>query len=976
MQYYKLTIKFENPQDKLPFYTVQYKQIISLSDYTPTSSENLSVMYLNARSLRNKIDYINTLIKSLTTKIHAVVVTEHWLHDEETQFFNLDNYNAYYLCRKNKDGGGVAVFVHTSIVANPIRSIDAMVYGIMLVELQLTNNVIIGGVYRNDTEFNLFIDEYDSVLENLRHNSLLLGDLNLDLKSTHRGTIKRYIDTIDSNNFAICNSLDISTRETDTTSSIIDHAIANQPSKIRQLSYHTDPELDHKILIVDLADCRESSPKSNKTEYNRIDYDMLRIAVGEAVKNCDKTTKDVDIRYNKLVDSICNAMERSTIKKKCSVCKKRQPWVSRQLIDLIKERDKTYKRMKRMQHNLNLQENFRELKKRVQDMVKKDKSSYYEGEFTKANKNSKKTWSIINSLLFNKKKTQGTVINKLENQGTMISDPKEICNAVNDYFTSIGQELANKFDGHQADSTLSYTAIHSMFLTPVSRSEVINIILSLKSCTSAGYDGITPKVIKTCHLEIVEELVNIINLSFETGKIPDPIKVARITPIYKSGTKSDCGNYRPISVLPVLSKIFERAMLDRLQAYLSKINYITANQYGFKQKSNTEIATVDLVTDLQKQMDNNNHVLGLFIDFKKAFDTVNHSILLDKLYKIGVRGTPFLWLRDYLTNRKQFVHLGFTKSDFSNVSYGVPQGSILGPTLFSVYINDIVQCGAVGSIKLYADDTNVFYYGSDVKRLFSDAQSDIYKIVKWCTNNKLTINELKTNYIVFCKPSTKSNDDASSVTLSINNNKLCQVEKVKYLGLMLDRNLNWEAHIDYTVNKIRPFIKVLQRISRQLNFQTKMLIYFAYVYSRLMYLNVLWCTAKLGSLHRIQVLQNKAIRVIYQYNRFMSVIQMYKPNNMLTLDMMFKYSTVNLWHKISINAISTTIKAKQNCEIHKYNTRSARNSHLQHVNSMKYGSKSFTYRGAKLYNEVPISIRNLGIKAFKLNYKKYLLSLP
>ncbi|CAH2084027.1 unnamed protein product [Euphydryas editha] len=290
-------------------------------------------------------------------------------------------------------------------------------------------------------------------------------------------------------------------------------------------------------------------------------------------------------------------------------------------------------------------------------------------------------------------------------------------------------------------STISYTP--SIPSSPLSKSNLPTPTLDVAWLANA----LLPKSTKADL--ILKELSNCINKCLQTGTFPNSLKVAKVSPIYKSGSKLEPGNYRPISVLPVISKIFERVIYNRLETYLTSIKFFYDKQYGFRPKSNTLSATIDLITNIKLNIDKKQIVLGVFIDLKKAFDTVSHELLLKKLFDIGLTATAYGMLKSYLSNRTQVVQIGKIQSSSKSINFGVPQGSILGPLLFTIYINSISGIGLTGDVTLYGDDTCLFYSGRSINDLIAHAQKYLDSLNVWFQCNLLTINISKTKYMIF-----------------------------------------------------------------------------------------------------------------------------------------------------------------------------------------------------------------------------------
>ena len=289
----------------------------------------------------------------------------------------------------------------------------------------------------------------------------------------------------------------------------------------------------------------------------------------------------------------------------------------------------------------------------------------------------------------------------------------------------------------------------SLFFTPTDEEEIFKIVRTLKSGRSTGYDGISMNLLKKVITYIIAPLTYIFNLSISTGKCPNSLKIAKVIPIYKKDDPSLLTNYRPISILPSISKILEKIIYKRLYIFLNVNNLLVPNQFGFRKKHSTDYAIIQLLNKVTECFSNKKHLIGIFMDLSKAFDTIDHDILIYKLKRYGIHGLALSWIIDYLYNRKQYVSFQSSVSSKSNITCGVPQGSILGPLLFLVYINDIINSSSLLSFILFADDTNIFYSNKNFETLINVLNIEISKVLHWFLCNKLSLNISKTNFIRF-----------------------------------------------------------------------------------------------------------------------------------------------------------------------------------------------------------------------------------
>ena len=330
------------------------------------------------------------------------------------------------------------------------------------------------------------------------------------------------------------------------------------------------------------------------------------------------------------------------------------------------------------------------------------------------------------------------------------SDKKRICNGFNDFYINVGNNLAQKIPNSTKTPKdfVKDCNPNSMFVDSVSKEDVVKIVASLKSA-SAGWDGISLNIVKSSFISIVEPLTHYMNLSLMNGIVPDELKIARVIPLFKSGDITLFSNYRPVSVLPLFSKILERLMYARLLSFINNSKLLYKFQFGFREGHSPELALIYLIDKISNSLENGEYVLGVFLDCSKAFNTVNHEILFEKLEMYGVRGIALNWFKSYLKNRYQYVVYNGERSDKKRITCGVPQGSILGPLLFLLYINDLANVSEKLFALLFADDSNMFLSGKNVDELVNSMNIEMEKVTDWLNVNKLSLNLKKTHYMIF-----------------------------------------------------------------------------------------------------------------------------------------------------------------------------------------------------------------------------------
>jgi hypothetical protein len=479
-----------------------------------------------------------------------------------------------------------------------------------------------------------------------------------------------------------------------------------------------------------------------------------------------------------------------------------------------------------------------------------------------------------------KKGKSNTVINNLCIDGKPIRDKSVISNSLNDFYCNLGADLVKALptlpNGITYANYMHPSIRNSMFCEDTNISEMSILIASLNGAKSCGPDDIGPQLIKDNNYLFCQPLTFLFNLSLSKGVVPDALKVAKVIPLFKKGDEAVMANYRPISLLSIFNKLLEKLVFKRIASFVDANNIMYKYQFGFRKHHSTSLALLDVIDGCYKNIDMNNKVIGIYFDLQKAFDTVDHTILLHKLYNYGIRGVMFDWIKNYLTNRKQYTYVNNTSSSLSNVTFGVPQGSVLGPLLFTLYINDISNSVTGDKLKLFADDTNLFISGPDITLLETEANDCLKKMELWFIANKLSLNTEKTCYMIFTK-----NKHPISITLAINNYVIKRVNNCKYLGVIIDDCLKWEDHIDMVYKKIVKFIGIFYKIRNLLPPVCLRNMYYSFVHPHIIYGIEVYANASKMAIDRLCKLNNKILRILLMKRTDTPTIQLYKAYNTL-----------------------------------------------------------------------------------------------
>ena len=409
------------------------------------------------------------------------------------------------------------------------------------------------------------------------------------------------------------------------------------------------------------------------------------------------------------------------------------------------------------------------------------------------------------------------------------------------FFTNIGPNLAEKIETGKTkrfDVYLKQRVLTTFSFRLMDDKSIAKYISSLASKESAGHDGISLKLLKYLSPVLTKSLCLIINQSLVTGVFPTKLKIAKVLPVFKKDDVTLMDNYRLISLLTSISKLFEKVVFTQLYDYLHKNQLFYSSQYGFRKLHSTEFAALELTDRILKDIDDRDVSLAIFMDLSKAFDTLDHHILLKKLNNYGIEGPALDWFSSYLKGRQQYVELDGVSSSFSQLSTGVPQGSILGPLLFLIYMNDIPNASTFFKYVLYADDTTLFSTINISAGATHEINNHISKVYDWLTVNKLSLNVKKTKYIVF--HAINKNIEGVIPELSINGMIIERVQNFNFLGIFFNEHMFWKTHIDIVANKLIKFSGILNKLKRFLPSYILRTLYFSMVQSRLRYGILAW----------------------------------------------------------------------------------------------------------------------------------------
>lgn len=960
-----------------------------LKNESKSAWAGFSVLHLNIRSISHNWSRLTDLLSSLDVHFSAIGVTETWLKDSN-HLVDIEGYSFTHNYRTNKTGGGVGLYLSNDLnfkIRADLHFGDQNTESAESLFIEIINphgkNIIVGVIYRPPGgNPNIFVNDFNELAEKIaRENKLnyVMGDFNINLMNYDcHGTTGEFLDGMFSN--LLCPLISRPTRITTHTATLIDNILTNAfDNHIIKGLIFSDIS-DHLPIFAILFEKQTTYPNACDiiTFRDKCPKNIEKFKERLANLNWSSIENDNDpsnayttffTKYNNIYND-CFPLKKVSSRNSKSF----KPWISKGLLRSIKKKNKLYKQFL-YSPNPGNESIYKVYKNKLTHSIRVAKRLYYDKKLADNKSNIKETWKILNSII-NKKNPKSKLNSVFNYDGKEVLDPVEIANRFCNYFSSLGPNLAKKIPATTVvpKSFLSGEFLNSIFLDAVTENEIIEITTGFQSGKAIGYDKISMSVIKLSINFISKPLTHIINLSLTHGIVPDQMKIARVIPLYKSDDKAIFSNYRPISILPAFSKILERVFYNRLLSYLNKHNILCNNQYGFRKGHSTALALIDLYEKISAAIDQKEFAVGIFLDLSKAFDTVNHNILFEKLEHYGIRGIALSWIKSYFSNRWQFVQFNDSCSTLKSITCGVPQGSILGPLLFLIYINDICNVSTIAKLILFADDTNLFFSHKNSAHLFNVINEEIIKFSGWLNANKLSLNLDKTKFMIF-RPRQKVQQVDFKVF--INNKEINQVKEIVFLGIVLDEHLSWKSHISYVSCKISKSVGIIRKSSFYLLKSSLLTLYYSMVYPYLQYCNIVWAATYSSNLSRLVILQKRVVRILNNSrfdahtNPIFNTLQLLKFNDICKLQTgQFMFSCKN---NLLPNYLQNLFIL--NSQVHNYNTRRANAFHTASART-KLRQFSVIFRGPIFYNSLNNDITiSASLSYFSKKLKKYLCFL-
>jgi len=798
--------------------------------------------------------------------------------------------------------------------------------------------------------------------------TIILGDFNIDYMKTPPLT---WISNFETYNFT--QLINTPTRVTDKSATIIDHVYTNKPDNISETNVPVYALSDHYPVCI-----TRHVPKSYKNgqhieiqyrDFKQFDEEMfLNDLVCKPFQSVCNIA-DVNTALDKWYQMFNAALDKHAPIKTKRVKQQITPkWITPEISEARHLSDNFHKKKD--------MKSYRKWRNKTKSLIDKAKENYYK-QAIEESKSTKTLWKYLKELNPPKNSCFPPRLKQNENIATSVQDIVEM---FNNFFISISSNsIQNQTNiPVELDALLSFIRAkipddNYFSIANVSESDVFDMLTKLNINKSSGLDGIGPRILKIAAPVITKSLTHIINLSIMSGNFPDTLKCAKVTPIFKKGEKVDPGNYRPISILPVLSKLFEKHVAIQVYKFFETYSLFHKAQSGFRKYHSCQTELTKLIDLWLKEMDNG-HMTGIvFLDFKKAFDLVDHEILLQKLKCYRFDNPSLNWFRSYLSQRSQRVSIGNISSQTRIIHSGVPQGSVLGPLLFFIYINDLPLNNESTNTDLFADDATMYTSSSDTEVIQMRLNSDLIRVQNWAQQNRMVINEGKTKCMILGTSQKLHKSGNPELSLAINNHRLENVKHEKLVGVSIDNNLLWHDHIDKLCKTLSSKIALLSRIKKYLPTETRNLYYKHYILPTMDYCSNVWGNGAKSELDRIYKLQKRAARIILDASIDHPSKALFTELKWFTIYERIDFHKAVLLYKCLHGTAPEYLQDLFRPFSTQYQLRSILHGNLQAPKPRtEQFKKSFQYSGTVLWNKLPLHVKSAeNIRVFKKRYHEH-----
>ena len=950
-------------------YTIEANECLDNDVKTLASIQGMLITSLNVRGLLNKYDQVVKVLYDSNADIMGIC--ESFLDENvEVNEYMIPGYNVVSKHR-NRHGGGVLLYVKETVKFELVEAnVSTNIESLWIKVKCYTEHVTIGVIYRppsaNANYYSDLLDQLDHM--HAHHDKVIaMGDLNFNYLDA---SSKTYIQTIESM-YDMKQIITEPTRVTLTTSTLIDVILTNVPeahiiSGVSKISLS-----DHFMVYTSLQYSKGTNEHNSVRFRNYKSFSSVaflnELSSHEEIADISWSNNEFQCKwesFKKCFNVVSNKHAPVTVRRLKYRC---NPWVTNEIIEMMYKRD-YLKKLAAKHNDIQMWDEYRKLRNVITDKLRQPKKSYALDQINASKGNSKKTWNVLKKLT--------SLCNKTNNITSNVT-----AEIFNDFFSTVGESTVSMLTD-QSNNDLHWNisqCIHEFELVNTNVTDVKKLLLGLGNESSNDVLGFDSKLLRIASGIIAPILCKFINVSIECKFVLSDWKLSRVTPIYKGkGSKDDPSNYRPISVICHVAKIVEKIIQTQVMDYLDHHKLITLDQSAYLKMHNTQTSLHRVVDDWLWNMNDGLFTSVCSLDIKKCFDTINHKILLKKLIKYGFTDDVLQWFTSYLSDRAMKVFYNNDLSDTQYVNIGVPQGSVIGPTLFLIYINDINNYLGQAVCNLYADDVLIYCYGESLYDVQMEMQSSLNKIKEWYDKNLLVVNASKSNTMLV---STAQRglllDDDDLFELYLGDEKLQDVDCCDYLGIKINKHLQWNTHIDTLSKQLATKIWIISRLRSFLPFNSLIQIYKSFIQPKIDYAITVWGYTTDMNLNRIQRLQNRVARAIYNNYDFLNVrgIDLIASMNVMNVrqrrDYFMSLLVFKCIHGLAPDYLSNEILMSFDVSNRSTRSTDVNNVYVPNVH-LSITKKSFCYQGPTVWNALPADIKQCNtIETFKIKAKSF-----
>lgn len=910
------------------------------------------MLNLNVQGLTGNISKLKVLIE--VKKPICVILTEtHVTSEIQNVEIEIDNYDLIRCDSHSRHTGGVIFYVLKSAKRKVIfnKSINNEIWILACEIVCDKKRHACYGIYKSPecTDKN-FLIEMDKLCDSLRFekSNLLIGDFNIDLlKDTYYAKqLKAKI-----NDWGMKQLIKDPTRITKNSKTLIDVVITNNYF-VSAKSVLDNKLSDHNNLEIHLND-------KAKIEKERIDFKVLKYEpdrLNEFLRNLNwdcENEQSVEAKTKTFSENLKKGVDEFT--KVVSVNKKMQnKWYTVDLKKMRETVDLAYKLAVYLDTN-DCWADYRMKRNRYSQALVKSENQFVRNSIQEKHGDQKGMWKTLKKLVKSKEKSKYECI---EFDGVKTVSEGEIAEKFNRFYIDSIKEI------NESISVIDFEEFIENFdcafkFERINIDQLKAIIVGMNN--KKDFEGVNAKFLLDCFESVGNHLLNIVNDSMMSSDVASIWKESLVVPVIKVLNSIKCQDFRPVNMLTTCEKILETVVKTQLTKYLDDNEIVIAEQSGYRGQHSCETALNYLISDWKVELDNRKVIICVFIDLKRAFETIDRQLLLKKLSHYGITGNELKWFKMYLSDRFQRTKFGSEFSALAENKLGIPQGSVLGATLFVLYINNIKSVFKNCKIKLFADDTLTYIIGTDIDEMVRQMNSDLNDFGKWLKCNKLKLNIQKTKYMVI----THRNID--DLNIIIDGEKINRVKEFNYLGCVVDEQMNFNANADKTCKKMAKKISFMGRIANKLDLQTKKILYRSIIEPHIVYCSTILYLSNETQLDRIQKLQNRALRIILKKNWRTSATEMLKQLDWMSVRQRIKLQVLLFIYKVTNRMLPKYLENSfQSSEGRIHVTRSVANEQLRLPLFRKSSTqKSLLYNGVKDFNKIPVEVRKKKLSDFK-----------